>query len=39
MAINLDVQDLVNYPGTVKRVTIDTEVVVPAGSDGDEKFL
>ena len=39
MSINLDVQDLINYPGTVKRVTIDTEVVVPAGSDGDEKFL
>lgn len=39
MAINLDVQDLINYPGTVKRVTIDTEVVVPAGGDGDEKFL
>jgi len=39
MAINLDVQDLVNYPGTVKRVTLDTEIVVPAGYEGDEKYL
>lgn len=39
MSINLDVQDLLNYPGTVKRVTIDTEIVVPAGYDGDEKYL
>jgi len=39
MAINLDVQDLVNYPGTVKRVTIDTEVVVPAGFEGDERYI
>jgi len=39
MAIQLDVQDLVNYPGTVKRVTLDTQTVVPSSSDGDEKYL
>lgn len=39
MAIALDVMDLVNYPGTTKRVTIDTQTLVPVGVDGDEKYM
>ena len=39
MAINIDTQDLVNYPGTVKRVTLDQTSVVPQGYEGDEKFM
>ena len=39
MAINIDTQDLVNYPGTVKRVTVDQEQVVPQGYEGDEQFM
>jgi hypothetical protein len=39
MAINVDTQDLVNYPGTVKRVTVDQEQVVPSGYEGDEQFM
>lgn len=39
MTIQLDVMNLVDYPGTTKRVTIDTETLVPAGVEGDEKFL
>jgi len=39
MAINLDVQDLDNYPGTVKRVTLDMDSVVPTGTNGDEKNM
>ena len=39
MAINVDTQDLTNYPGNVKRVTIDQESVVPQGYEGDEQFM
>ena len=39
MAINLDVQDVDQYPGTTKRVTIDQDTIVPAGMEGDEKFV
>ncbi len=39
MAINVDTQDLDNYPGTVKRVTIDQDVIVPVGEEGDEKYV
>lgn len=39
MAINVDTQDLENYPGTVKRVTVDQESIVPVGEEGDEKFV
>ena len=39
MAINVDTQDLVNYPGNVKRVTVDQEQVVPQGYEGDEQFM
>ena len=38
MALNIDTQDLDNYPGIVKRVTIDNEKIVPVGYDGDEQF-
>ena len=39
MAINLDVQDLENYPGNIKRVTLDVDTVVPTGTEGDEKMM
>lgn len=39
MAISIDTQDLVNYPGNVKRVTVDQESVVPQGYEGDEQFM
>lgn len=39
MAINVDTQDLTNYPGNVKRVTVDQESVVPQGYEGDEQFM
>ena len=38
MVINSDVQDLINYPGTVKRVTLDLTSIVPTGQEGDEKM-
>ena len=38
MAINIDTQDLVNFPGNVKRVTVDQISVVPQGYGGDEKY-
>lgn len=39
MAISLDVQDLENFPGVTKKVTLDTTILVPAGAEGDEKYL
>lgn len=39
MAIRVDTQDLDNYPGTVKVVTIDQNQIVPAGYEGDEKYI
>lgn len=39
MAINQDVQDLDNFPGTVKRVTLDVSQLVPVGTNGDEKLM
>jgi hypothetical protein len=39
MAINLDTQSLVDYPGNVKRVTLDQDSIVPMGSEGDEKIV
>lgn len=39
MAINIDTQDLVNYPGTTKRVTLDQDSIVPTGEEGDEKYV
>lgn len=39
MALNLDTQDLENYPGTTKRVTIDVDSLVPYGYEGDEQIV
>ncbi len=39
MALNIDTQDLVNYPGNNKRVTIDVSSLVPAGYEGDEQIV
>ena len=39
MAINLDTQDLENFPGNIKRVTVDQDSVVPYGYGGDETFM
>jgi len=39
MALNVDTQDLENYPGTTKRVTVDQDSIVPVGFDGDEQFV
>ena len=39
MTINLSVQDIDNYPGVTKTVVLDTDVVVPTGMEGDEKYL
>ncbi len=39
MAINVDTQNLVDYPGNVKRVTVNQESVVPQGQEGDEQFM
>lgn len=39
MAISINVQDLDNYPGTVKRVSIDLESIVPLNMEGDEQFV
>lgn len=39
MAISVDTQDLINYPGNVKRVSIDQVSVVPQGAEGDEKYV
>ncbi len=38
MALTIDTQDLENYPGITKTVTIDNEKLVPVGYDGDEQF-
>jgi hypothetical protein len=39
MALNIDTQDLVNYPGTTKRVTVDHEAITPLGYEGDEQYV
>lgn len=39
MSISLDVQDLENFPGVTKKVTLDTTILVPSGFEGDEKYL
>lgn len=38
MAINIESQDLVNYPGNVKRIIVDQDSFVPMGYEGDEQF-
>jgi len=39
MALNIDTQDLINYPGNVKRVAVDQELVVTNVDEGDESFV
>jgi hypothetical protein len=39
MSLNVDTQDLENYPGNVKRVSIDHSAIVPMGEEGDEKYV
>lgn len=39
MAIRVNVQDIENYPGVVKTVTVDQEQAVLVGFEGDEQFL
>ncbi|MHA1833667.1 MAG: hypothetical protein ACTSV7_06710 [Candidatus Baldrarchaeia archaeon] len=39
MAIRVDTQDLVNYPGTIKVVTLDQDSIVPVGYEGDEQYV
>jgi len=39
MALNIDTQDLENYPGNNKRVTVDVASVVPTGYEGDEQIV
>ena len=39
MALSIDTQDLINYPGNVKRVSVDYAAIVPVGEEGDEKYV
>jgi hypothetical protein len=39
MALNVDTQDLVNYPGNNKRVALDIDSLVPHGYEGDEQIV
>lgn len=39
MAITVVTQDLVNYPGITKNVTVDQTQIVPTGYEGDEQFV
>jgi len=39
MVVYIDTQDIDQYPGTVKRVAIDQEQIVPIGYEGDEQFV
>lgn len=39
MALNINTQDIDNYPGSTKRVSIDLGSIVPIGYEGDEKFI
>ena len=39
MAINIDSQDLENFPGTTKRVTVELSSIVPINNEGDETFV
>jgi len=39
MAINIDSQDLENFPGITKRVTVELDSIVPINNEGDETFV
>ena len=39
MAISINVQDLTNFPGNVKSLSVDQVSIVPQGEEGDEKYV
>ena len=39
MALSIDTQDLDNWPGNIKKVTLDQSNVVLTGVEGDERFV
>lgn len=39
MAVTINAQDLENYPGIVKRVSVDSDKIVPLNYEGDERFV
>jgi len=39
MATSVTVYDLENYPDNAKTITLDQKAVVPAGQEGDEKWV
>ena len=39
MALTITTQDLENYPGITKQVSLDISSVVPTGYDGDEQIV
>lgn len=39
MALNVDTQDLDNWPGNVKRVTLDQSSLILTGEEGDEQYV
>ena len=39
MALNINTQDLLNWPGNIKRVTLDQSNIVLTGVEGDEQFV
>jgi hypothetical protein len=39
MSINVSTQDLENYPGNSKTVTVDVTSLVPTGYEGDEQIV
>jgi len=39
MAISMNIQDLENYPGITKKVSIDLSSIIPVGNEGDEVFV
>ena len=39
MALTISTQDLINYPGNIKSVSVDNAAIVPVGEGGDEKYV
>lgn len=39
MAVTINVQDLINFPGNVKTMSVDQVSIVPQGFEGDEQYL
>ena len=38
MSISIDTQNLAEYPGNIKRITVDQVQIVPTGFEGDEQY-